>query len=307
MSLEQKGLFYGLIGIVAFGLTLPVTRISIDHFGAVGIGWGRALAASIPAALILLWKKAKLPSLQQIKGLAIVAAGVVFGFPLLSAWAMEHLPASHGAVILALFPLATAGAAVLRIGERPSRRFWLASLAGSIAVLLYSMGEKWSHVQLGDLALLGAVLAAAVGYAEGGRLSQTMGGWKVICWALVLSAPILLVILPMTVSSKVLEAPLLSWWGFVYLSLVSQLFGFFAWYQGLALGGVAKISQLQYLQPFVTIVFSALFLNETITLFTVSTSLIVVFAVAAGRRSTVQRSPQTVPSPKTCEIHRSNK
>jgi len=281
-------MLYGLLAVVAFGLTLPVTRLAIPDLGAAFIGLGRALAAGMAAALILLFKKEKLPSREQFKSLAVVAFGVIFGFPLLSAWAMEHLPASHGAVILALLPLATAGAAVFRAGERPSLSFWAASLVGSGTVLLYGLREGFGRLHLGDLALLGAVLAAAVGYAEGGRLAREMPGWKVISWALVLSLPVSLGFVCWVFTPGILYSSPVSWVSFGYLSLVSQFLAFFAWYSGLALGGVAKVSQLQYLQPFVTVFASAWLLNEPVTTVTVGALIAVVIAVMFGRRAVVK-------------------
>lgn len=282
--------------MVGFALTLPITRYAIPYFGAIPIGLGRALAAAVVAAIILLLKKEKLPTKHQLKRLCFVAFGVVAGFPLLSAWAMGRLPASHGAVILALLPLATAGAAAFRAGERPSGKFWIASVIGSIAVLGYAMWEGLGYFDLGDLALLGAVIAAAYGYAEGGVLAEEMKGWRVICWALVLSAPFLIIPVLLVFPWESLQAPALVWASFAYLTLISQLFGFFAWYSGLALGGIAKVGQLQYLQPFVTIFFSVLFLNEQLTFVTVLASVIVVAAVAMGRRAPVKRQIRRNPT-----------
>jgi drug/metabolite transporter (DMT)-like permease len=286
---EKIGLLYGLVAVIAFGFTLPATRLAISDLGAEFIGLGRALVAGIAAALILLINKETLPSLEQLKSLIIVAFGVIFGFPLLSAWAMEHLPASHGAVILALLPLATAGAAVFRAGERPSFPFWIASLVGSLTVLYYGLREGFGQLRLGDLALLGAVISAAIGYAEGGRLAREMPGWKIISWALVLSLPVLTGCVILTYSPEIFQASLTSWICFGYLSMVSQLLAFFAWYSGLALGGVAKVSQLQYLQPFVTVLASAWLLQERITADTVEALILVVISVMFGRRATVKQ------------------
>lgn len=284
---ERVGMFYGLCAVIAFSLTLPMTRYSVPYFGSVFVGMGRALLAAILAGVILLIKKEPLPTKKQIKSLFIVAFGVIFGFPIFSAWAMDHVPASHGAVVLALLPLATAGFAVVRAGERPSIKFWMASIIGCIAVMIYSVGLGLNPFQPGDLLLLGAVLTAAIGYAEGGQLAKEMAGWKVICWALILSVPFLVVPVVLEFSDRILQAPLLSWLGFVYLSLVSQLVGFFAWYSGLAMGGVARVSQLQYLQPFFTIAFSVFLLNENITLFTVVSAVIVVISVILGKNAII--------------------
>ncbi|WP_081413563.1 DMT family transporter [Aneurinibacillus terranovensis] len=290
---ETGGILYGFLGVLGFSLTLPATRFSVDYFGPTMIGLGRAVVAAVLAGIVLFARKEKLPTYTQIKGLVLVAIGVIIGFPLLSAWAMGRLPAVHGAVVLALLPLATAGAAVLRAGERPSRGFWLASIAGCLSVLGYAVYSGLGSLHTEDFALLGAVVAAAFGYAEGGKLSRVLGGWQVIAWALVVAAPFLVIPVIVTFPMKALTAPPQVWGSFAYLSIGSQFLAFIAWYNGLAVGGVARVSQLQYLQPFLTIVWSAILLGERITITTVGTALIIVISVVLGRKASVaSTSPQ---------------
>jgi len=224
-----------------------------------------------------------------------VAAGVVVGFPLLSAWALRRVPASHGAIMLGILPLATAVAGVVRANERPSRSFWIASIAGSATVVGYAVVSGGGGLHIADVALLGAVAAAALGYAEGGRLARTLGSWQVICWALVLAAPVLLVPVALAVQTHGIHASWQAWLGFAYVSVVSMFLGFFAWYRGLALGGVARVGQLQLLQPFFTIGASAVLLGERITPLTVGVACVVAVIVAMGRRAGVQRPVQLPP------------
>ena len=290
-SAERTGLVLGLAGVVIFGLTLPATRVSLNGLDPWFIGLGRGVVASGAAIIVLAATRQSWPPKQAWRALVIVAAGVVLGFPLLATLAMQYAPASHGGIVLAILPLATAAAGVISAGERPSAGFWLCSLAGTAAVLVFALieGAGDAGVQRADLLLAAAIICAAIGYAEGGALARSMGGWQVICWALVIAAPILLAVLIVTGTPINWHAPAPAWAGFLYLALFSQFLGFFAWYQGLALGGIAKVGQLQLLQTFVTLGAAALLLGEAITGFEIAFAMVVVALVAAGQRMRVAR------------------
>ncbi len=296
MDAETRGLAYGFLGVLAFSLTLPATRVAVAAFDPTVVGLGRALVAAGLAAVLLLLTRQPWPSRPQWRGLVIVAVGVILGFPLLSAWAMSRLPAAHGAVILGLLPLATALAGALRAGERPSRGFWVAGVAGSATVVAFAVSMGAGDLQPADLALFAAVLAAALGYGEGGRLAREMGGWQVISWALVLAAPFIAVPVFLALGKPAPVAPWSAWLSFGYVAVVSQFLGFFAWYRGLALGGVARVSQLQLLQPFLTFLASALLLGEQITLLMLGAALLVLVTVALGRKAAISR-PAAPPPP----------
>jgi drug/metabolite transporter (DMT)-like permease len=287
---DAAGLWYGLLGVLSFSLTFPATRFAVAYLDPSVVGLGRALLAGVLAAGLLAATRQRWPTRAELRGLAIVIAGVIFGFPFLSAWALRQVPSAHGAIVIGLLPLATACVATFRGGERPSWQFWLAGLAGSAAVIGFSLYTGTGGLEAADLALLGAVVAGAFGYAEGARLARTLGSWQVICWALVIAAPLLCVPVGLAIWEHGLSAPPTAWLGLLYVAVVSQFLGFFAWYRGLALGGVARVSQLQLLQPFLTLVASALLLHEQITPGTVAVALIVVAAVALGRRAPVARS-----------------
>jgi drug/metabolite transporter (DMT)-like permease len=289
-SAEAKGMAYGFMGVLVFSLTLPATREAVTFLDPVFVGLGRSVVAAVLAAVILLLMRQRFPSRTQIKSLILVAAGVVVGFPLLSAWAMTRVPASHGAIMLGILPLATALAGTLRTGDRPSPGFWMAGIVGSALVVAFALSSGSGRLQFADLALLGAVFAAALGYAEGARLSRSLDGWRVICWALVLAAPFLVVPVVIAVLAHGLSASPAAWLGFGYVSLMSQFLGFFVWYKGLTLGGVARVSQLQLLQPFLTVLASALLLGEIITTTMLIFALAVVATVAIGRRMAIRRS-----------------
>ena len=286
---ETSGFVYGAIGILGFSVTLPATRVAVAELDPTIVGLGRALVAGLLAAILLVLTRQSRPSRAQLFSLALVAAGVVIGFPLLSAWALRTVPASHGAVMLGLLPLATAVAGVVRAGERPSRTFWLFSTAGSLIVVGYALVTGGGSLHPADIALIGAVIAAALGYAEGGRLARTIGGWQVICWALVLAAPVLVLPVLLSIAAHGLHASPQAWLGFAYVSVISMFLAFFAWYRGLAIGGVARVGQIQLLQPFFTFIASALLLHETIAPATIGVALVVAAIVAFGRKTAIQR------------------
>ena len=288
MSNESKGMILGFLGVAAFGLTLPATRFIVPYFDPIFIGLGRAVIASVVAAFILIATRQSRPTRHQLMQLSVVALGVVLGFPVLTAWAMKTVPASHGGVVLGVLPLATAIAAVMVSREKPSAGFWIFSLLGSIVVVTYSLLQGFGSFQLGDLLLIGAILSAGLGYALGGKLSKELGGWQVICWALVISFPF--IIFPAWMQApeeNFSNLPLNVLLSFLYLALVSQLFGFFLWNKGLALGGIARVSQTQLMQPFVTLLASAYLINETVSLQTILFAVLVVCIVAIGKKMPV--------------------
>ncbi len=287
---ERLGYFYGFLGVLAFSFTIPMTKVAVASFTTMTVGLGRALIAAVLAGVLLLIRRQKLASWSQARRLAVVAIGVVGGFPLLTSWAMNYVPAAHGAITIALLPLATAGAAVFRANERPSRAFWVASGAGCLVILANTVSSGISNLQLADLALLGAVLLAAIGYAEGGKLAQEIGSWQVISWALVFSAPFLLIPVAMNISwTELVSASPQAWLAFGYVSVISQFVGFLAWYGGMALAGVAKVSQIQYLQPFLSIIWAYLMLSEHVTLLTIFAAVVIVLIVAQGKKASVAR------------------
>jgi drug/metabolite transporter (DMT)-like permease len=286
----------GLLGVLGFSFTLPATRLAVERLDPVFVGLGRAAVAALPAALLLAWWRERLPDRATLGRLALVALGVVFGFPLLSALALRELTAAHGAVIVGLLPAATAVMAVARAGERPSAGFWVASAAGLIAVLAFAATQGAGLPGGGDLLVLGAVGMGAVGYAEGGALARRLGGARVICWALVLSFPLTLPAGAVAAAGGGLDAPADAWLGFAYVALVSMFLAFFAWYAALGRGGVAKIGQLQLVQPLLTLGWAAALLHEEVGPATLAGALAVVASVVATQRARVSRSASPGPA-----------
>jgi drug/metabolite transporter (DMT)-like permease len=281
--------FLGFLGVLAFSFTLPATRVAVEELDPTFVGIGREAIAAILAGAILLATRSPMPTRPQLLRLAIVAGGVVFGWPLFTALALRGLTSAHSAVIVGLLPAATAVAAVLRAGEHPSRGFWLASLAGLLAVLVFA-ATQGAGVSPADVQILVAVAFSAIGYAEGGALARELGGWRVICWAVFLSAPLTIPIGVIAAAGSDLHAGSDAWLGFAYVAAVSALLGFFPWYAGLARGGVAKIGQIQLIQPLLTLAWSALLLSEHIGWATVVASIAVLASVVATQRTRVTRS-----------------
>jgi drug/metabolite transporter (DMT)-like permease len=292
MNNEKKGMILGLVGVTAFGLTLPVTKVVLPYMDPVFIGLGRAVIAGVVALLLLIWFKQKIPTIKQMKQLLLVSLGVVVGFPVLSSWAMQYVPASHGGVVLGILPLATALVGALIGNEKPSISFWFFSFIGSGLVVCYALLQGVGGLNIADLALLGAVISASVGYAIGGKLSRDIGGWQVICWALVLSLPFILIPAILNAPESIVNIPLSIHFSFLYLALISQLFGFFFWYKGLALGGIVRVSQMQLFQPFITLLVSALFLGEVIDVVTLVFVVLVVCSVWLGKKMPIGIKPK---------------
>ncbi len=277
----------GLAGVTIFALTLPATRLVIDELNPFFIGLGRAVVAGFFASLLLMLTRSPRPTRRQFKLLLLTALGVVIGFPVFSAIAMQSVDASHGGIVLALLPLATAFAAIWVSHERPSLGFWIAGISGSLLVAAFVLIQGRGSFQPGDIALLAATLFAAFSYAIGGKLSREMAGWQVICWSLVIALPFILLPALLTAPTEPLKLSAQTWFGFLYLALFSQLIGFFLWNKGLALGGIARVSQVQLLQPFITLAAAALLLGESNGWIGIVFCILVVLTVAIGKRMPV--------------------
>ncbi|WP_250008878.1 DMT family transporter [Actinoplanes sp. M2I2] len=281
------GLALGAIGVLAFSMSLPATRVAVHDLDPWFVAFGRAVGAAALALAYLRFTRAPRPTAAQVRRLTIVAIGVVVGFPLFTSLALTTQTSAHGAVVITVLPAMTAVFAVLRAGERPPAAFWLAGGAGLLAVLAFVVvsGAARGDLTLADLFLLAAVVLCGLGYAEGGALSRELGGARTICWALVLSLP---ATLPITVAAAVAQPPHAgagSWAAFGYLTAVSMFLGFFAWYAGLARGGVAQVGQIQLAQPVLTLLWSALLLGETVTPAALAVALVVLACVVLTQRT----------------------
>jgi drug/metabolite transporter (DMT)-like permease len=290
MSRETLGLLLGFAGVVIFGATLPAMRFAVSDLAPLFVTAGRAVvAAALALAYLALWRR-PWPKRHQWLPLLGVAVFLVYGFPLLTALGMQTVPASRGGVVLGILPLATAAAAALIAGERPSAGFWLAALAGSALVIIFALrGDAGHGLGVGEVYLLAAVAVTGLGYTISAKLTREMGALDVIGWALIVS-------LPLSVSLAFWSQPAdwravssAAWAGFAYNGVFSMFLGFLFWNAGLAMGGIARVGQVQLLQTFVTIVVAALINRETVGLDVWAFALAVVATVLIGRRAQVKR------------------
>lgn len=279
------GLGLGFVGVVMFGGTLPMTRLALDAFDPWFIALGRAAIAAVPAALLLLLFRRPFPPKVARTSLLIAAAGTIVGFPAFSAFALVTTPASHGAVVLGLLPLATSIAAVFVNGERPRRVFWIWSSLGAVLVIAMVLRDAEGLPGWGDAFFVLAGASAAIGYAHYARIAPWVSGWESISWALVLTSPLTVTTCALIWRPDYLDAPLPAILGLLYTALFSVFIGFFFWNAGMAIGGVARVAQVQLLQAFVTIGLAALILGEPVGASTLGFAVAVAFVVLMARRS----------------------
>jgi drug/metabolite transporter (DMT)-like permease len=280
------GLLWGLLGVAAFSFTVPFTRVAVGGLSPLFIGSGRAVVAAILAGLALAMTRQRPPHGRQWLRLSVVGGGVVVGFPLLTSYALTTAPASHGAVVIALLPAATATLAALRGHERPPPLFWVMAGLGAVAAMAFASAQWGGLGQLrwADLLLSGAVVAAAIGYAEGGLLAREIGAWQTVSWALVVCAPLMVFLAVLSATRQAPSGTPAQWAAFAYLGIVSMFLGFFAWYRGLAIGPMAQVSQVQLVQPVLTISWAGLLLGEDLTWITIVGGVVVVLCAGSAVR-----------------------
>jgi len=290
-SRQSLGLFLGFIGVVIFGGTLPATRLALQGFDPFFITAGRSAIAGVCAGVLLLILRRRPPPKQAWGSLIVATLGVLLGFPFFMALAMQTIPAAHGGVVLGVLPIATAIVAVLITEERPGRAYWIAALAGAALVILFALRHGAGGIEIGDLFLLLAVAFGAIGYGYSGRLTAIMPGWEIISWAMVISLPFTLLATWLFVPDNLRSVPFEPWLGLLYAALFSQWIGFFAWNAGVSICGLSKVSQLQLLQPFVTIGLAAVVNREAIDFETILFAAAVVATVAISARTRVRLAP----------------
>lgn len=279
-----SGWFNGLLGVVIFSGSLPATRIAVLHMDPFFLTFTRASLAGILAVGLIVGFRQKRPLFSQILPLVVVSLGVVIGFPLLTAMALQHVTSAHSIVFLGLLPLTTAIFGVMRGAERPGIAFWIFSLIGSFLVMGFALSQSASVSLTGDLLMLAAVAVCGLGYAEGAKLTRVLGGWQVISWALIISLPVMLFATVVTLPESFNPMTAATWAALGYVSIFSMLIGFIFWYKGLATGGIAAVGQLQLLQPFLGLGLSATLLHETVSPMMVLSTLGVIACVIGSRK-----------------------
>ena len=310
----KAGLWLGLLGVIIFAVTLPMTKLAVGTLAQPQLSpwfitFGRAAVAGLLSILYLTWqyksakevnsttKKTnqrvwKLPSASEWGLLAFTACGVVVGFPLFLSLALQYVPSTHGAVVTGLMPLATAVIAAIWYTQRPSMGFWFFAVLGTVLVLSFMLlrsadaGGQFS-MHLADIFLLLAMISGSLGYIGGARLTPSLGAERVICWVLVLSFPITVPLTLQTMPQHFSAIQAGSWWAFAYVAVFSMWLGFFAWYRGLALGGAVRVSQVQLVQPFLSLLFAVPLLGEKIDLMTLGFALAVIATVFIGKSMSV--------------------
>ncbi|TPK61684.1 DMT family transporter [Mesorhizobium sp. B2-4-19] len=284
MDKTASGWVNGFIGVLIFSGSLPATRVAVMDFDPTFVTSARAAIAGLLGLAMLLLFREKRPQRGDLVSLVIVALGVVVGFPLLTALALKHITSAHSIIFIGLLPLATAIFGVLRGGDRPRPAFWLFSCVGSALVAGFALTQGVTASPVGDGLMLAAVVVCGLGYAEGAALSRRLGGWQVICWALTLSLPIMLVLTFATLPPSFAGIGSNAWIGLAYVSLFSMLIGFVFWYRGLAQGGIAAVGQLQLLQPFFGLALAASLLHEQVSPLMVVVTLGVVACVFGAKK-----------------------
>jgi drug/metabolite transporter (DMT)-like permease len=279
-----SGWINGFIGVVLFSGGLPATKLAVMEMSPTFVTIVRAAVAGVLALTVLWLGKEKRPVKKDLIPLLLVSLGCVVGFPLLSALALQYLTSAHSIVFLGMLPLATAVFGVMRGGERPHPVFWFFSIVGSLLVIGYAVSQGISASPVGDILMLLAVILCGMGYAEGAKLSKTLGGWQVISWALVLALPIMIPLFFIYFPDDIQNVSFQGWFGMAYISLFSMFIGFIFWYKGLAQGGIATVGQLQLLQPFFGLALAAWLLHEQVSVGMLGVTVGVILCVAGTKK-----------------------
>lgn len=280
----SSGWLNGFIAVLIFSGSMPATRLAVMDMSPIFVTVARATIAALLAMGVLIAFREKRPSSKHLISLVIVALGVVIGFPLLSAFALQHITSAHSLVFLGLLPMVTAAFAVLRGGERPKPIFWFFSIVGSLLVIAYAIYQGINTAPIGDILMLLAIVLCGLGYAEGAKLSKTLGGWQVISWALVLSLPLMLPLMFIYQPVSFAEVSTAAWLSLAYISLFSMFIGFIFWYRGLAQGGTAAVGQLQLLQPFFGLALATTLLHEKVSMGMLAITMGVILCVAGSKK-----------------------
>ena len=280
----------GVVGILIFGLTLPMTKLAVEVFSPAFVSFGRATLAGCAGLIYIGWLKAPIPPWKTIKKMLFIIGGIVIGFPFLMTLAMSKGSSSHGGIILGFMPMMTTIVGVLRFKERPSKGFWFASIFGTALVLIYALIQGAGQLTIMDFLLLFAAIFSAIGYAQGGELSREISPRLVISWAVVLSLPLTGLVTYLAFQQEYLQVDAHYWYSFVFLGLFSMYIGFFFWYAGLSMGGISRVSQVQLLQPFFTLIFANIFLSEQLTAINFIFAGMVVLSILVGKKMLVVRA-----------------
>ena len=280
-----NGTLLAALGVLAFSFSFPATAWALDGFGPWSSAGVRGVVAALIALGALLATRAPLPARSDRLALAVVAGGCAIGFPLLTTLALRTSSTAHSAVVIGALPMATAVISARLTGPRPSAVFWAAAGTGAVAVIAFTLSQNHGLPTVADLFLFGALLLCAFGYAEGGRLSAHLPGWRVIAWGVVIAAPVNLVVSGWALTHEPVHLTAKALVGMAYIAAVSQFGGFVLWYRGMGLVGVARASQLQLAQPLLTLVWAVLLLGEELGPAVPLTAVVVLACIVVTQRS----------------------
>ena len=291
MTMNYRGLGFAFLGVLIFSFTLPMVKLALPGFSPWTLTFGRAAIAGVLAIAFLKYSNVPFPDRKLLRPLFVTASGIVVGWPILTTLALQETTSAHAAVITAGLPLMTAILAVTRLHEHVPKAFWVAALTGTFTLVVYAWihgGQEGASLKA-DLYLLGAVVAAAIGYVEGAALSKVMPGWHVVSWCVVLTLPISLpyFAISLWLGSENHTVTPIALLAFLFTAFGSMYFGFFAWYRGLAELGVAKGSQVQLIQSLLTLLWSAWLLNESVTGQTLLAASVVVVCIAVTQKARI--------------------
>lgn len=289
-SSPRLGLFLGFLGAAMFAGSLPATRLAVGAFTPLFVASSRTMLAGCAGLLLIIVMRRSLPPKRLWGILVISALGNAVGFPFLSAIGMHSVPASHGGVVVGLLPLATAVCASIAAKERPSPGFWIAAILGAALVSAYALRQGHGRMTVGDAALLGAVASASIGYTAAAIAARELAGWEVSSWSVILLLPFYSIATVAFWPDGAMAAPHSALAGILYGGFGAQWIAFFAWNAGLSLGGIARVAQVQLLQPFLTVLIAAQFNGEPISAETILFAAAVVVVVLIGQRMRVPRS-----------------
>jgi drug/metabolite transporter (DMT)-like permease len=299
-SQEKEALLWGIVGVTLFAATLPMTKLAVGTVAVPQLSpwfvtFGRAAVAGLLSVLYLLWQnsrgKLNIPTRTEWPLVGLTAFGVIIGFPLFLALALRYVPSTHGAVVTALLPLSTALLGALWFKQRPSKGFWACAVIGSGLVLSFMLWRQWQatgaiYLGTANIFLIIAMTTGALGYIGGAKLTPRLGSEQVICWVLVSSLPLTLPMAWAFAPAQPSAIAVMSWVGFVYVALFSMWIGFFAWYRALALGAV-RVSQVQLIQPFLSLLFAVPLVGERLDAMTLAFAIAVIATVYVGKKMPV--------------------
>ena len=290
---ETRGLWLGLLGVVIFAMTLPMTRLAVGpaetpQLPPLFVTAGRAAGATLLSIGYLLYVRAPWPERRHLLALIVCAVGTVVGFPLFLALALRQVESTHAAVVTGVIPLGTAVVAAIALRQRPSAGFWVCAALGCALVLVFATIQGGGRLVPADALLLAAVSCTAFGYVAGARVAADIPAQQVICWVLVLSLPLTAPVTALTWPDDLSAISAAAWAGFAYVTVFSMWLGFFAWYAGLAMGGTMRVSQVQLVQPFLALLFAVPVLGEPLHATTVAFSLAVIAVVFISKRMPVR-------------------